>query len=242
MNNDLGSVEISGKCTIRYQVRMAPNDSDSQRFLWRDSPDHELGVYLMQVMTLGATCSPCSAQYVTNLNANEFKEKVPRTAYAIKENHYVDDFLDSVETEEEAIKLAMDVKFIHKQAGFEMRGWISNSSRVLNALGETDRVRTKSLDMSTENPTEKVLGMHWCTTSDTFTYSLKYNRIDAHLLTGQRKPIKREVLKTLMSVFDPLGLIAHYLVHMKLILEKIWKTNIGWDEPITDRLFAKSSE
>ena len=120
-----------------HQVRIKQEDHDSQRFLWRSNTDDEIGVYVMKVMTFGATCSPCSAQYVKDLNAHEFTDKLPRAVYAIKENHYVDDLLDSVDTEEETIKLALDIKFIHEQAGFEMRNWISNSSKVMKALGET---------------------------------------------------------------------------------------------------------
>lgn len=88
----------------------------------------------MQVMTFGATCSPSSAQYVKNKNAREWAETFPRASKAIIENHYVDDWLDSVDTEREAIQLARDVKFVHNQAGFEIRNFVSNSSTVLKAV------------------------------------------------------------------------------------------------------------
>lgn len=85
-------------------------------------------------------------------NINKFTGNLPRAVYTIKENHYVDDHLDSVETKEEAIKLAVDVRLIHKQAGFEMQNWTSNSSKVMNALGKTDNVLTQRLDMGAEHP------------------------------------------------------------------------------------------
>lgn len=37
-----------------------------------------------------------------------------------------------------------------------------------------------------------------------FTYSLKYAKIDNVVMTGNRNLSKREVLRALMSIFDPL--------------------------------------
>lgn len=52
------------------------------------------------------------------------------------ENHYVDDYLDSRDSEEDMTKLAMDVRSVQAAAGFELRNWRSNSTKVLQRLGE----------------------------------------------------------------------------------------------------------
>lgn len=70
----------------------------------------------MNVATFGSTCSPSSTQYVKNLNAMEHSEEFPKAARAITENHYVDDYLDSVDTVDEAVQLAMDVQ-LHRSFG-----------------------------------------------------------------------------------------------------------------------------
>jgi hypothetical protein len=55
-----------------HQVLIRPEDQNSQRFLWRGSRrDVEPSVYVVNVMTFGAACSPCSATYVKNLNAEQ---------------------------------------------------------------------------------------------------------------------------------------------------------------------------
>lgn len=64
----------------------------------------------MDMATFGATCSPCSAQFIKNFHALEFIEQYPEAARAIVENHYVDDYNDSVDTEAEAIKLAKKIR------------------------------------------------------------------------------------------------------------------------------------
>ncbi|XP_065094740.1 uncharacterized protein LOC135715349 [Ochlerotatus camptorhynchus] len=135
----------------------------------------------------------CTAQLVKNTHAERFASKYPAACEAITKSHYVDDMLVSVDTEEQAIQLAKDVKHVHEQGGFEIRNWVSNSRKVLESLQEADTDK-KCLDLSPELATEKVLGMWWNTSYDVFTYKVGWSRYDSALLGGQRRPTKREVL------------------------------------------------
>ncbi|XP_055623313.1 uncharacterized protein LOC129766739 [Toxorhynchites rutilus septentrionalis] len=219
-----------------HQIGINSSDQHCQRFFWPENGG-ELTVYIMQVMTFGACCSPSSAQYVMNKNAARFAQQFPAAVDVITRKHYVDDMLVSVESEVEAIELAKNVKYIHAQGGFETRNFISNSSRVLEALSEGSTTE-KCLDLSTELSTEKVLGMWWCTRTDRFTYKINYNRFDKSILNGSRVPSKRELLRVLMTIFDPLGLISHFLMYLKVILQDVWRSQIGWDDPISDEQFS----
>ncbi|XP_044573746.1 uncharacterized protein LOC123257846 [Drosophila ananassae] len=49
---------------------------------------------------------PCSADYVKTLNASQYTSTDPRAALAFKEYHYVDDYVDSFTSEEEAIAVS----------------------------------------------------------------------------------------------------------------------------------------
>ncbi|XP_065088427.1 uncharacterized protein LOC135709909 [Ochlerotatus camptorhynchus] len=219
------------------QVLMNWIDQQCLRFLWWNgdtgrSPD----VYVMKVMTFGATCSPSCAQYVKNHNAQRFQEQFPRAAEATVKEHYVDDMLSSVESEEEAIKLAKDVRVVHAEAGFEIRNWLSNSNRVLRELEA--KPGEKSLNLTSEMGTEKVLGLWWCTATDTFTFKVS-PRINADLLQGHIVPTKRQILSTLMMIYDPLGLLANFLVFLKILLQEIWRSGVNWDEPIKSEQWEK---
>ena len=75
------------------------------------------------------------AQYVKNKNADEFLEQFPATAMSIKNNHYVEDYIESFDDEETAIRTAREITYIHKKGGFQMGKWISNSVNVLESLG-----------------------------------------------------------------------------------------------------------
>lgn len=67
----------------------------------------------MQVMSFGVTCSPSSAQYVKNHNAEQYAALFPEAVDDIVNGHYVDDMLVSVETEREAIEMAKKIRYIH---------------------------------------------------------------------------------------------------------------------------------
>lgn len=223
-----------------HQIQIRKADQDSQRFLWMDTFGNEL-TYVMQVMTFGATCSPSCAQFVKNLNANSYAESHPRAVIGITKNHYVDDFLDSLPTEAALIKLAQDVRSIHKKGGFLIRNWISNSSVVLESLGENVCNNEKSLNISEETEIEKVLGLWWSTKDDIFTYNLRITDQNRDLLSGLVIPTK-QLLSTMMKIFDPLGFLANAMIYVKIILQDVWKSGVEWDEIIHPEQFSKWKE
>ncbi|XP_062557548.1 uncharacterized protein LOC134222413 [Armigeres subalbatus] len=187
-----------------HQVQIRAEDQFCQCFYWKNRRG-ETEVYAMQVMTFGACCSPTTAQFVKNTNADRFTNEFPEAHHAIIKSHYVDDMLISVDSEDQAIQLAKHVRHVHQQGGFVIRNWISNSRKVLAALQEVN-IDEKCLDLSSELATEKVLGMWWNTTDDVFTYKVGWNRYGPALLGGERRPTKREVLRILMTINDVLSL------------------------------------
>ncbi|XP_073843555.1 uncharacterized protein [Musca autumnalis] len=222
-----------------HQIIIAEEDRCSQRFLWRENEHCPPDVYEMTVMTFGAACSPCIAQYVKETNALEFRDRYPRAVKAIIDNHYVDDFVDSFETSEKAIEISMQVREIHKSAGFELRNFTSNSKEVVVALeGNLGRKVNFCDDLAdVQFSTEKILGMYWHPGDDAFKFELKFHRVKPDIISGERCPTKRELLSVVMSVYDPLGLLSHFMVTAKLLLREVWRYDIRWDEDIPNELF-----
>ncbi|XP_055585158.1 uncharacterized protein LOC129738007 [Uranotaenia lowii] len=130
-----------------HRIRICDADKQAQRFVWRDQPFEDATVFVMDVATFGSTCSPCSAQFVKNRNAEDFARLYPKAAFAIQKGHYVDDCLVSCDTVEEAIQLALQIKEIHAAAGFNIRNWISNRPEVLRGIGEEVTLEQKSLQI-----------------------------------------------------------------------------------------------
>ncbi|XP_055527462.1 uncharacterized protein LOC129720076 [Wyeomyia smithii] len=93
-----------------HQLKMIARDKRFLRFLFRENPHNPPKVYVMDVATFESTSSPCSAQFVKNRNAEEFTGQYPEAAAAIIQRHYVDDYFDSVDTIEEAINRAKQLR------------------------------------------------------------------------------------------------------------------------------------
>ncbi|XP_055584745.1 uncharacterized protein LOC129737609 [Uranotaenia lowii] len=222
-----------------HRIRIRAPDNQSQRFVFRKHPSENFRTYIMDVAIFGATCSPCIAQHVKNANASKFSETYPKAVEAIVEGHYIDDWLDSTDTEEEAIQLIQEVREIHEIAKFTMHHICSNSEKVLRAIGvEVDGEAVRSLKIDPQI-SERVLGMLWRPTEDVFSFGSFSNPALNTLITSRRKPTKREVLSVIMSIFDPLGLISHYVIHGKILLQDIWKSGAEWDDHLTDELYVR---
>ncbi|XP_055543765.1 uncharacterized protein LOC129729278 [Wyeomyia smithii] len=157
----------------------------------------------------------------------------PKAVDAIIRNHYVDDFLSSVNSVEEAVQLVRQVQLIHAAGGFEFGKILSSSQEVLDLLGETGTSDSKSLNLEKERVYERVLGVVWVPRADHFTF----DRTGLEgILEGGMIPTKRQVLRTVMKLYDPLGFVAHFVVQGKILMQEIWRTGTNWDEPISESL------
>lgn len=78
--------------------------------------------------------------------------------------------------------------------------------------------------------------MWWDNKSDTFRFKLP-RQIET-LLNPNTKSTKKQVLSTLMSIFDPLGIIAGFLFFLKALLQDIWRAK-STDKKIPDELNDK---
>ncbi|XP_075150827.1 uncharacterized protein LOC142224934 [Haematobia irritans] len=166
-------------------IKIPKEDEQSHRFLWRNgNTSQDVDIYVMQRVMFGATCSPTIAQFVKNYNAENFREQYPRAVEGIVNRHYVDDYVDSFKTEEEAVEVIGDVIRIHKHGGFELRKIQSNSHKVMHLYGDGELMD----NINVEKKDNRILGMYWSVKSDTFTFVLKLNKVDPEILTLKKRP------------------------------------------------------
>ncbi|XP_058827483.1 uncharacterized protein LOC131687421 [Topomyia yanbarensis] len=217
-----------------HQVQIIPEDKHSQRFLFRFDAQQDPDTYIMDVVTFGATCSPCSVQHVMHKNALESADEFPSAAAAIMGSTYMDDYFDSADSPEEVIGRAKEVRTIHARAGFEMRNWMSNSEQVLHALGECNEQKRLKIGLDKQNGWERVLGLVWNPYGDFFTFSTEFQGDLAEYVTGNGWPTKRITARCVMSLFDPMGLLAPYLIHGKMLIQDLWRCGIHWDQRIPE--------
>lgn len=213
---------------LRIQIRK--EDQPSQLFLWRGAQrDCAPRVYKLNRVCFGCVSSPFLAHAVRNRNAEENQEKYPEAVYDIKKNHYMDDYVASYETEDDLLRVAKQVHESHAEAGFKLRSYASNSEKLLATI---DPELHASEPTTFGEKEQKVLGMFWSPATDTLSYNTRMLRVSDDVKQLRRTPTKRELLSVIMSIYDPLGLIANFVISAKIIYQRVWNKCATWDTPL----------
>ncbi|XP_068200638.1 uncharacterized protein [Palaemon carinicauda] len=215
-----------------YQVQVPKDQHKYLRFLWWPGGEleSELTEYRMGVHIFGAVSSPSIANYALRAAADHARDKYgPDVEHTIKTNFYVDDYLKSVPSEEQALRLVKDVTAALKERGFRLTKFVSNSRLVLKSIPQEDRskdLQTCDLDYD-ELHVERALGLQWNIENDYFTFSAS---LDPKPFTG------RGILSTVCSLYDPLGFVAPFLLPAKRILCEVCQdSSLGWDDVIPEK-------
>ena len=87
------------------QVQVPERDKSCLRFLWRPTMNEPVQIYEYQRHVFGAKSSPTCANYALKRVAIDNEDEFPIAAKTIQNNFYMDNFIKSVETPEEAIKV-----------------------------------------------------------------------------------------------------------------------------------------
>lgn len=172
-------------------------------------------------------------------NAMDYINEHPKAVAAIKENHYVDDFVMSFNDSNEATVTTQEVVEIHSRGGFQLRNFRSNSRQVMQALGCAQN--DEPVDFRLMDTAEKILGMYWNTINDSFSFKLTMHRIDPAIRALKLPPTKRQMLSITMSVFDPFGFLCDIMLYAKLLVQEVWQLGSGWDDPVPQEIFGRWS-
>ncbi|KAG5666196.1 hypothetical protein PVAND_017828 [Polypedilum vanderplanki] len=147
----------------------------------------------------------------------------------------MDDQFNSEDTPEEAAAVANEIIALFKTISWDSVDFKSNSEITLQQLPSENVDNELILDLGSEDEvlSRKVLGLHWNPKSDTFAFKVAKNvEMIAWTLNDDYCPTKLEVLSFIMRIFDCLGLISHFVIRGRMILQSIWKFGIGWRQKI----------
>ncbi|KAK3739650.1 hypothetical protein QZH41_003863 [Actinostola sp. cb2023] len=180
----------------------------------------------MMVHLFGGASSPSCANFALQKtaidNAADFDTTTVKT---IQRNFYVDDCLKSVKSDEEAIRLADQLRSILARGGFRLTKWISNSKRVIESIPESERAAAvKNVDFD-DSLTERALGVRWQVESDKFGFKIT---------AKDKPPTRRGILSIVSSVYDPLGFVAPFIFTAKTILQDLCRKRLEWDDVVPD--------
>ena len=156
-----------------HQVRVKPSDCDSLRFLWADTPEEnsEVQTYQMLVHIFGATDSPCCANFAVKTVARDNLEKYSAvTIETVLRSSYVDDLLNSVTSEQEAVSLIKEMVDLMKAGGFRLTKFISNNENVMKTIPETERAKSLQGTSFNSDIKERTLDVEWDVVKDSFIF------------------------------------------------------------------------
>lgn len=218
------------------QVRINPTQTYLQNILWRESPEDHLQCIELLTVTYGTNCAPYLATRVLKALALNNKDRFPLACEAILSQCYVDDILCGQDSIEELTSLYFQLIEVCKLGNFNLHKWCSNTNLLSKA--STSSIPSsqicKGYDIQVDGISNKVLGIEWNSEVDMF--SIKVPEFSSQALVT-----KRLVLSNIAQMFDPLGLIGPVIVSAKLIMQEIWKLQLGWDDPIKGTILEDCS-
>ena len=118
-------VALVGDISKMYHRILIPEqDQHVHRFLWRDlETNREPDVYMKTVPTFGDKPAPAMAQIALRKTAQENCHANQEAA-----NVHMDDICHSVDTVQEAQKIATDLDSMLHNGGFKVKEWVSNKT------------------------------------------------------------------------------------------------------------------
>ncbi|XP_043209021.1 uncharacterized protein LOC122374380 [Amphibalanus amphitrite] len=208
------------------QIQVEPSDRASLRFLWRGRRrEGPFDTYESNTVIFGSKSSPSTAGYCFRKTGQLFGKDNHDVVAAILHDTYVDDVITGAETSEKASALIRDLTSTLRCGGFELGPWASNSSEVLEALQPVLRA-SGDVSLGDKSMAQRALGIIWTPETDEIIYKAK---------PAPETVTKRTVLSHVMSVFDPLGFLSGWLLTVRVLLQQLWKQELGWDTPIPDQ-------
>ena len=121
------------------QVAVPKNDSRCLRFLWREDPEQRIEVYKYTRHVFEAKSSPTCANYALHQVAKDNAVNDESLVRTVQRNFYMDNFLKSVRTFQEAIHIYQKVRDILIKAGFKLTNWIKINDEIKSHIPETDK-------------------------------------------------------------------------------------------------------
>ena len=234
----LRRLPIAVVCDIEemyLRIGIAHADKPYHRFLWRKvDQSRKPDVYDFNRVVFGVNSSPFQAQFVLQHHAKQNQRTFPMAAETVLKSTYMDDSMDSVMNEEEGITLYHELSNLLTHAGMHARKWLSNSQEVLKGIPIQDR--KSEVDLVTEQlPSAKTLVVWWIADQNMFTF--RENAPDKDM-----KYTKRNFVKKIATLFDPIGQLAPFSIRAKMLLQDMWTAGLEWDEEMDESLVKTAQD
>ena len=224
-------------------VRISEHDRDSLRFLWLTDPfnvDSAIIHYRFTRLVFGLWPSPAILGAVIANHVQKYHAQYPKLVHSLNQSLYVDDLITGADTVESGLSIYHAVKGLMAEGSFNIRKWHSNSPQLMEKISqfeqgnERDSPMAQTLPTGTE-PESKILGVAWNTHSDELSFCLS----ELVQYATSFPVTKRSVLRITASIFDPLGLLAPFVIKLKMLFQQLCQDQLRWDDNLQGKLLHK---
>ncbi|XP_036340836.1 uncharacterized protein LOC118750218 [Rhagoletis pomonella] len=154
-----------------------------------------------------------------------------KAAEVVTSDFYMDDLLTGSDSLHELSSLQRDVSLVLSQSGFELRKWATNFQPLRDQI---PHVSKQTSHLLADGNDIRALGCIWHTDNDSPSIAFNLDELP-------KKLTKRVFLSDSSKIFDPLGLIAPCTIRSKIWLQKVWRSNVDWDELVPPGVAAEWS-
>lgn len=216
-------------------VKVAEEDTDYQRIVWRDHVEKEIKDYKLVTVTFGTASAPYLAVRALNQVACDHQNRYPLAANRVPKEFYMDDLMTGCQNADEGLNLYKEMKALLKEGGFILQKWASNDDKLSKKINKMEMDRKENVEDKNKleikiDSIVKILGLTWDRDLDEFKYSVKIPQLTAPIT-------KRKIISDVARLFDPLGWLAPCVITAKIFIQRLWIAGIGWDdEPPADIL------
>ncbi|XP_057379622.1 uncharacterized protein LOC130701716 [Daphnia carinata] len=202
-----------------HKVQLYEADRDFVRFFWLsddNDPESDFAIYRFKVIPFGASSSPFILNSVIKKHLQRYSSPVSTD---IESNIYVDNLMSGSETTAEASIYYAESISTFQAASLSLHSW-AFSDASLNNRAILDGVADAS-------SLTKALGLLWDRTTDQLQLP--------HFSLPQfctPKATKRDLLRAVASIYDPLGFISPLSIPARILIQQIWKEKLEWDDPL----------
>ena len=221
-----GKYFMMGDVRRAFLMILLKNEFDKSKFniLWFDE-NNELIAYRYKSIVFGYSASPFILNHVIKLHLKKFPDD--EVSQVLDQNIYVDNLVVSGNDEGTLCETYRKCVDRMLAGGFDLRQWASNSSLLSGEFESDGRGTTHSSDF------DKILGYSYNCKSDKIVLANFDKKIHSEILT------KRIVLSYVSRLFDPIGLYTPVTMRGKLLVNELWQSKLGWDEPLSNELGEK---
>ena len=194
------------------QVGVSDYEQPSMRYLGREGSTTNVVVYQYTRQTFRAKDLPSCANFALQSTARANRGHYLEGTRAVLDNFYMDDYLDSLESPQRALKR---LKHIPHLGGFKLIKFVSNVPNLADQIEGSPQSTEPKLVESCMEESSHVFGLKW----DHNNYTLFVSR--GTFSTVTESLTQRLILSLVSTVFDLIDLLAPITVGSRLLLKKV---------------------